>query len=113
MCLSLDTLLTLICGAHLVKFEFKWGFQGWFQGGWVGCWVAALPPLRVLVCAGISLHQSRSNRQLVYASCPWVIDGRGLVLVPLSFLVLVVRSSAVGLDALGLTWNVSNVVVFG
>ena len=52
--------------------------------------MAALPALRVLVCAGISLHQSRSDRQLVYASCSWVIDGRGLVLVPLSFLVLVV-----------------------
>ena len=52
--------------------------------------MAALPALRVLVCAGISLRQSRSDRQLVYASCHWVIDGRGLVLVPLSFLVLVV-----------------------
>ena len=75
----------------MVKFEFKWGFQGWFWGGWVGCWVAALPLLRVFVCTGIGLRQSRSDRQLVYASCPWVIDGRGLVLVPLSFLVLVVR----------------------
>ena len=53
--------------------------------------MAALPALRVLVCAGISLRLSRSNRQLVYASCLWVVDGRGLVLVPLSFLVLVVR----------------------
>ena len=42
------------------------------------------------MCSGISLRQSRSDRQLVYASCSWVIDGRGLVLVPLSFLVLVV-----------------------
>ena len=41
------------------------------------------------MCAGISLRQSRSYRQLVYASFPWVVDGRGLVLVPLSFLVLV------------------------
>ena len=52
--------------------------------------MAALPALRVLVCAGISLRQSRSDRQLVYASCSWVIDGRGSVLVPRSFLVLVV-----------------------
>ena len=49
--------------------------------------MAALPALRVLVCAGISLRQSISDRQLVYASCHWVVDGRGLVLVPLSFLV--------------------------
>ena len=53
--------------------------------------MAALPALKVLVCAGISLRQSRSDRQLVYASCPWVVDGWGLVLVPLSFLVLVVQ----------------------
>ena len=43
------------------------------------------------MCPGISLRQSRSDRQLVYASCPWVVDGRGLVLVSLSFLALVVR----------------------
>ena len=47
--------------------------------------------LRVLVSAGISLRLSRSDRQLVLASCPWVVDGRGLVSGPLSFLVLVVR----------------------
>ena len=54
--------------------------------------MAALPVLRVLVCTGIGSRQSRSDRQLVYASCPWAVDGQGLVLVsPVIFLVLVVR----------------------
>ena len=76
--------------------------------------MAALPALRVLVCARTSSRQSRSDRQLVYASCPWVVYGRGLVLVsPVILWRLWCGLSAVGLGALLLTWNVSNVVVSG
>ena len=114
-------LIDLVCGAHLVKFEFEWGFQDWLWGNWVGFWVAALPALRMLVFTGISSRQSRSDRELVYASCPWVVDGRGIGFgVPCHFLVSPVIFwcwwcclSAVGLGALELTWNVSNVVVSG
>ena len=75
--------------------------------------MAALPALRVLVCAGIDSCQWRSDTQLVYASCPWAVDGRGLVSV--SPVILWCRRcglSAVGLGAPELTWNVSNVVFF-
>ena len=56
----------------------------------------------------------RSDRQLVYASCPWAVDGWGMVLV--SPVILWCRwcgLSAVGLGVLELTWNASNVVVSG
>ena len=43
--------------------------------------MAALPALRVLVCTRIDSRQSRSDRQLVYASCPWAVDGQALVSV--------------------------------
>ena len=51
---------------------------------------------------------------VVYASCPWVVNGRGLVLVsPVIFWCWWCGFSAVSLGALELTWNVSNVVVSG
>ena len=76
--------------------------------------MAALPALRVLVCTGIGSRQSGSDGQLVYASCPWAVDGRGLVLVsPVVFWCRWCGLSAVGLGAPELTWNVSNVVVSG
>ena len=88
--------------------------EGWIWGIWVGFCVAALPALSVLVCTGIGSGQSRSDRQLVYASCPWAIDGRGIGFgVPCQFLVSWCGLSVVGLGALELTWNVSNVVVSG
>ena len=90
------------------------GFQVWLWGIWVGFWVAVLHALRVLVCAGAGSRQSSSDRQLVYASCPWVVDRQGLVLVsPVIFWCWRCRLSAVGLGALELTWNVFNVVVSG
>ena len=65
------------------------------------------------MCTGIGSRQSRSDRQLVYDSCPWAVDGRGLVLVSPVFSVSWCGLSAAGLGALELTWNVSKVVVSG
>ena len=54
------------------------------------------------------------NYSELYASCPWAVDGWGLVLVlPVIFRCWWCGLSAVGLGALELTWNVSKVVVSG
>ena len=99
----------------MVILEFEWGIQGWLWGVWVGYGRAAPPALRVLVCTRIRLPASGGfDRQLVYASCPWAVDGQRLVLVsPVIFGCRWCNLSAVGLGALELTWNVSNVVVSG
>ena len=46
--------------------------------------------LRVLVCTGIDSRQLWSDKQLVYASCPWAFNGRGPVLVSLSPLLFLI-----------------------
>ena len=74
----------------MVKFEFEWGFQGWLWEIWVGFWVAALPALRVLVCARTSSRQSRSDRQLVLPVVLGLLMGGDWFWCLLSFLVLVV-----------------------
>ena len=80
-------------------------YLGWLWGGCAAC---------TEVCTGIGSRQSRSDRQLVYASSPWAVVGRGLVLVsPVIFGCQWCGLSSVGLGALELTWNVSNVVVSG
>ena len=76
--------------------------------------MAALPALRVLVCAGIGSRNPGSDRQLVYASCPWAVDGQRLVLVsPVISWCRWCGLSAIGLGAPELTWNVFNMVVSG
>ena len=54
------------------------GCLDWPLGGCAACTEA-------LVCTGISSCQSGSDGQLVYTSCPWAVDGQGLVWCPLSF----------------------------
>ena len=88
--------------------ELIWSYLNLNGTSRVGFLVAALPALRVLVCAGIDSCQAKSDRQLVYASCPWAVDGQGLVLVsPVSFGCRWCGLSAVGLSTPELTWNVS------